>query len=169
MIESTIRSPTQDRSMPAPGGAPSSSVTERAARNAEQPASTADLIRALRDESALLVRQEIALAKVELKENAVAAGKSSAVIGVGAFVALLGLALLTVALAAGVAQILVATTAMGVTAAWLCGFLIAGVICAVAGGLAGYFGWRRLSQVNLYPKETLNHLKEETQCIKKRL
>ena len=130
--------------------------------------STADLLRELRDESSLLFKQEVALAKAELKESAMRAVRGSITAIVGLVVALMGIALMTTALSLGIAQLFV-LGGFGPTLANFLGFLIGALLFVAIGAGVGYAGWKRLANIDFYPRKTINHLKEETQCIKDRI
>jgi Putative Actinobacterial Holin-X, holin superfamily III len=74
----------------------------------------------VRTDAGLLVRQEIALAKAEVKERAVRVAKQAALFGVAGLVAYAGLLAL-------VAAIVLAVAALGVVA-WLAALLVAALV-----------------------------------------
>lgn len=96
-----------------------------------------ELVSELGHDTGLLVRQEIALAKAELKQKVVRAAKGAATIGIAAFVAYTGV----LAILAAVVLILIA---LGVVA-WLAA-LIVGVVVVLAGYLLAQHGRRTLAR-----------------------
>jgi uncharacterized membrane protein YqjE len=109
---------------------------------------TADLGRLLRD--------EIDLAKVEIKEEVRTAGRAGAFIGAGALLGYLALALLSFAAAWGLAEVV----ATGVA------FLIVGVIVGIAAGIAVVIGRRDLAAVDPVPTQTVETIQEDVQWAK---
>lgn len=130
--------------------------------------STADLLRSLRDESAVLVKQEIALAKEELNEMAGDMARNGALMAAGAAVAVFGAMLLCASVAMGVAKLFIIAGIPAATAYFL-GFLIGGLLIAGGGAIAAYVGWKRFSSLSFYPRETVAHFKKETQKLRDRL
>jgi hypothetical protein len=119
--------------------------------------SIADLFTELSRDLSALVRQEAALARTELKEQAQALGRDAAVIGVGAA---LGLAALLAATAALV-LLLVHFNVMP----WAAAAIVAVVLGLVGGGMV----WSRLSAMRkrtMAPVETIESIKETAQWLK---
>jgi hypothetical protein len=103
-----------------------------------------------------LVRQEIALAKVETKEELVKAGQAA---GMGAGAALAGhmaLLFLSFALAWLLAQAM--NTALA--------FLIVGIIYAATAGLLALGARKRAQAIHPVPEQTVETLKEDVQWAK---
>lgn len=98
-----------------------------------------------------LLRSEMELARVEIREEAAKAGRAAGMLGAGALVAYLGLGLLATAAAWGLAEV--------VDAGWA--FLIVGAVVAVAGGVLLMMGRNRLREVRPVPDETVETLKED--------
>jgi uncharacterized membrane protein len=95
------------------------------------------LVSDLRSDAGLLVRQEIALAKAELKEKVAGVAKQAAMFGAAGLLAYAGLLVLVVALILGV-------IALGV-AAWL---------AALAVGIVALLGAYVIVQRARHPKKT---------------
>lgn len=88
---------------------------------------TKELVQALSEQTSTLVRKELALAQVELKEKGKHAGLGGGLIGGGGLLALYGLGALLAAI------IMLLGTAI---APWLSALIVALVLFAVAGALA---------------------------------
>jgi uncharacterized membrane protein YqjE len=113
--------------------------------------SLGDLFGNLTSDLSGLVRSEMELARVEIREEAAKAGRAVAMLGGGALVAYLGLGLLAMAAAWGLAEV--------IDAGWA--FLIVGAVVAAVGGVLLMMGRDRLRQVRPVPDETVETLKED--------
>jgi hypothetical protein len=107
----------------------------------------------------VLVRQEVELAKAELREEASKAAKAGGMLGGAGIAALFGLLLLSFALAWGLAE----AVPEGVA------FLIVGAIYAIAAVLLFVTGRARMREVHPVPDETVDTLKEDVQWARARL
>jgi uncharacterized membrane protein YqjE len=119
------------------------------------------LLRGILADLRMLVREEIALARVELREQA---GRAKA--------AAISLCLAGGALAIGLVFLLVAVaTAVADALNWpvWAGFLVLAVVLCMAGLAAMLFGRQQLRRVHAVPTETMSTLKENTEWIAKRL
>ena len=103
-----------------------------------------------------LLRDELALAKVELKEEITKAGRAGGMFGAAALAGYMTIVLLSFAAAWGLAELM----AIG----WA--FLIVGAIWGVAGGFLFLRGRDQLEKVNLKPAQTIDTLKEDVQWAK---
>jgi len=110
-----------------------------------------DLIRSLADDLGTLLRQEIDLAKMELRRTAGRVAADSAYIGVGVAIAAVGGLCLVLAMALGLGALL--------GSYWL-GTLITGVVLLLVGGGFFYKGLRDLRSGGLMPTQTTESLKE---------
>lgn len=115
-----------------------------------------ELFSDLANETSTLVRNEVALAKVELTEKATALGKNMAALVVGGAVAYAAL------LAICAAVILLLAMAMP---AWLSA-LIVGLIVGCVAWLMINKAVSALRRTELTPQETVESLKEDAQWIK---
>lgn len=115
-----------------------------------------DLFRQLAQDSATLVRQEMALAKVELRENVKSVARDTAKIAVGAVVAAVGALVLVLFL------VLLLGDALGKY--WL-GALIVGVLFVAIGGFLAMGAMKRLKKDSITPDQTLQTLKEDKQWL----
>ena len=130
--------------------------------------SLADLMRELRDETTTLLKQEIALAKTELSENAAKAGRNVATLGIGAMVAYAGFILLLVALSL-LAQVGLERAGLNQEIARWLGPAAVGLIVAVIGYMLIAKAKTTLSKESLAPKKTIQTLKEDKQWTQEKL
>jgi uncharacterized membrane protein YqjE len=120
----------------------------------EQPGtdqSLGELFGTLTSDLSELVRSEMELARVEIREEAAKAGRAASFLGAGGLIAYLGLGLLAMAAAWGLAEV--------VDAGWA--FLIVGVVIAAIGAVLVMKGRDRLREVRPVPEETVETLKED--------
>lgn len=121
--------------------------------------SLSELFTEMTSEVSTLFQQEVALAKAELREEAGKAGQAAGMLAGAAIAGLVGLLILTMALAFAIGDALENT--------WL-GFLIVGVLLAIAAAVLAQAGRKRLQTINPKPERTLETLKEDMQTIKER-
>jgi len=134
-------------------------MAEQGNNNLASEASMAELVRQLSDQTTLLARQEVALAKVELAEKGKRAGLGAGMFGgaglvgayaVGAFVA--------------AAIIGLATAVDG----WLAAVIVGLVLAAVAGVLA-LVGKNRVQEATPpLPEEAISSAKQDVETVKAR-
>ena len=118
--------------------------------------SLGQLFSQLTTDLSVLVRDEIELAKVELKADMRAVGKSGGLLGGAAFAGYLTVVLLSFALAWGLAELMPAGLA----------FLIVGVLWAVVGAVAYTAGRKQMAGTSLKPEQTVETLKEDVAWAK---
>jgi fatty acid desaturase len=122
--------------------------------------SLGELFADLAQEAGTLVRQEVALAKVELTQNATRVGKDLGFLAVGGAVAYGGFLAI-------VAAVIFLLAANGV--AWWLASLLVGLVVAAVGYFLVQRGLTALKQQDLAPRQTLETLKEDTQWAKEQL
>lgn len=120
--------------------------------------SVGDLLGNVTSDLSKLMRQEVALAKVELKEEAAKAGKASGLLGGAGAVGYLVLVFLSLAL------MFALDNAMGIGWAALITAVILGIVAAVL----FVVGRGQLKQLNPKPEQTVETLKEDVQWAKNR-
>src|SRR6187549_1698949 len=103
-----------------------------------QPNSVSGLLRELRDETTTLMRQEVALAKTEMKENVSRMGSHAAQIAVGGFVAYAGIIVLLIGIGHLLGALLIRMGLDAQVAQWLAPSIV-GLIVAI-------IGWMMLSK-----------------------
>jgi uncharacterized membrane protein YqjE len=113
-----------------------------------------ELFRQLAQDSATLVRQEMALAKAEMTQNLKAAARDATMVAVGGGVALLGLLVLILFL------VLVIGDALN---EYWAGALIVGLLFLIIGGVLAMGALKRLKHDSLTPARTIDTLKEDKQ------
>lgn len=127
----------------------------RAMRGSADPA-LGDLFRQLAQDSATLVRQEMALAKAELRSNVKSVARDAVMVGVGGVLALLGGLVLLAFLVVAVGDAL--------DNYWLSALIVGGVFLIV-GGLLAMTNLNRLKHEEVAPTRTLETLKEDKQWL----
>ena len=120
--------------------------------------SVGDLLGEVTGDLSKLMRQEVALAKVELKEEATKAGKASGLLGGAGAVGYLVLVFLSLALMFALDNV------MGIGWAALLTAVLLGIVAAVL----FVVGRNRFKQVNPKPEQTVETLKEDVQWAKNR-
>ena len=115
-----------------------------------------DLFRQLAQDSATLVRQEMALAKAELRENVKSVARDTAKIAVGAVLAAVGALVLVLFL------VLLLGDALG---KYWAGALIVGILLLAIGAFLAMGAMKRLKKDSITPDQTLQTLKEDKQWL----
>lgn len=108
-----------------------------------------------------LMRDEVALARVELREQAGRAKMAAASLGAAAVALLLGVIFLLIALSIGIADLLNWPV-------WA-GYFVVALLLAIGGAVALASGRRKLRNVRPMPEQTVETLKENSEWIAKRL
>jgi uncharacterized membrane protein YqjE len=108
-----------------------------------------------------LIREEIALARVEIREQAWRARAAAISFGIAAASLLLGGIFLLISIATAVADMLDWPV-------WA-GFLVVAALLGLAGLVTLSSGRRQLQNVHAVPQETVSTLKENSEWIAKRL
>ncbi|HEX8386209.1 MAG TPA: phage holin family protein [Rubricoccaceae bacterium] len=121
--------------------------------------SIGDLFGELFRETSTLVRQEIALAKVEITTDAKAAGKDAGAAIAGGAVAYAGLIVLLAGLGWGLGELL------GDDREWL-GLTLVGLAVVIAGFLMLRGGLAALKKIDPTPERTIQTLKEDKEWLK---
>ena len=118
--------------------------------------SVGELIGNISNDLSQLFRQEVELAKVELKQEAAKAGKAAGMLGGAGFAGYLAVVLLSFALVFGLANVM--------DAGWAA--LIVAAVWAIVGGVLFATGRTKLKTVDPVPHRTVNTLKEDAQWLK---
>lgn len=149
--------------------APKTSITrtdELATRNDTESLPT--LFSRLGDDVVQLFNSQFALFKVEIKEEANAYARGIAMIAVGAVIAVIGFALLNVAIAFAVST-LFANANFSQPASYALGFVVTGAFYAVIGAILVLLMKSRLAKQELVPKRTVAELRKDKQWLKNEL
>jgi len=118
--------------------------------------SVGELIGNISDDLSRLFRQEVELAKVEIKQEAAKAGKAAGMLGGAGFAGYLAVVLLSFALVFGLANVM--------DAGWAA--LIVAVIWGIIGAVLYASGRKRLKTVDPMPHRTVETIKEDAQWLK---
>jgi hypothetical protein len=119
------------------------------------------LVRGILTDLRELVREEIALARVEVRETAGRAKLAAASLGAAVVALAFGATFLLIAIAVGIADLF----------SWpvWAGFLVVALLLSIMGAAMFAAGRRRLRTVNPMPEQTVQTLKENSEWIAKRL
>ena len=115
-----------------------------------------------------LFNSQLALFKVEIKEEASAYARGVTMIAVGAVIAVIGFALLNVAIAFAVST-LFAQANFSQPASYALGFVVTGVFYLLVGGVVVLLMKNRLAKQELVPKRTVAELRKDKQWLKNEL
>jgi hypothetical protein len=126
--------------------------------NGRDPGDTSigELIGNISNDLSQLFRQEVELAKTEVKQEAAKAGKAAGMLGGAGFAGYLAVVLLSFALVFGLANVM--------DAGWAA--LIVAVLWAIIGGVLYATGRKRLKTVDAVPHRTVDTIKEDAQWLK---
>ena len=119
------------------------------------------LIRGVLMDLRTLIREEIALARVEIRDQAGRAKAAALSFGIAAAALAFGGIFLLVAIATAIADLLEWPV-------WA-GFLVVAVLLSIVGMVTLTSGRKQLSNVHAVPPETVSTLKENSEWIAKRL
>ena len=119
------------------------------------------LVRGILMDLRTLVREEIALARVEIREQAGRARAAAVSFGIAAGALAFGGIFLLIAMATAIADLLDWPV-------WA-GFLVMAVLLSLIGFVTLASGRRKLAAVHAVPRETISTLKENSAWIAKRL
>ena len=129
--------------------------------------SVVDLVRELAQEGSTLVREEVALAKAEMREKLSVYERNAAAIAVGAGLLLAALLLAVAALNRGLTALLELAVGVGV-AVWLAPLLLAGVTFAVGYGMVRR-GIAGIGDEGLAPKRTIASVREDKEWVQRKV
>src|SRR5215216_6061894 len=127
-----------------------------------------NLFSRLGDDVMQLFNSQLALFKVEIKEEANAYARGVTMIAFGAIVATVGFALLNVAIAFAVST-LFAQANFSQPASYALGFVVTGAFYVLIGGLIALLMKNRLAKQDLVPKRTVQELRKDKQWLKNEL
>jgi uncharacterized membrane protein YqjE len=122
----------------------------------------------LADDVMELVNSQLALFKVEIKEEANAYARGAAMIAFGAAIATVGFALLNVAIAFAVST-LFSQANFSQPASYALGFLVTGGFYVLVGGIVVLVMKNRLGRRNLMPERTVQELRKDKKWLKNEL
>ena len=126
------------------------------------------LLSRLGDDVMVLLDTKLSLLKVEIKDEANEFARDGIMIGVGGIIAAIGFALLNVALAFAIST-LFANFELSQAAKYAIGFVAAGVLYLITGGLIVLAMKNRLAKQSLVPDRTVAELRKDKEWLKKEL
>jgi len=118
--------------------------------------SVGELIGNISDDLSRLFRQEVELAKAEIKQEASKAGKAAGMLGGAGFAGYLAVVLISFAIVFGLANVM--------DAGWAA--LIVAVVWGVIGAVLYVAGRNQLKSVDPMPRRTVDTIKEDAQWLK---
>ncbi|HKR12768.1 MAG TPA: phage holin family protein [Pyrinomonadaceae bacterium] len=127
-----------------------------------------NLFSRLGDDVMQLFNSQLALFKVEIKEEASAYARGAAMIAFGAAVAVVGFALLNVAIAFAVST-LFAQANFSQPASYALGFVVTGGFYLLVGAIVILVMKSRLARHDLVPQRSIQELRKEKQWLKNEL
>ena len=122
----------------------------------------------LGDDVMELFNSQLALFKVEIKEEASAYARGVTTIAVGAVIAVVGFALLNVAIAFAVST-LFAQANFSQPASYALGFVVTGAFYLIVGAILVMLMKSRLAKQELVPQRTVQELRKDKQWLKNEL
>lgn len=136
--------------------------------SSSQPNSITGLLRELRDETTTLMRQEVALAKTEMKENVSRMGGHVAHIAVGGFVAYAGIIVLLIGIGHLLGAVLIKAGMDEQVAQWLAPSII-GLVIAIIGYMMLSKAKHAMAQDEIAPRKTVETLRENKEWAQRKL
>src|SRR5215218_696769 len=122
----------------------------------------------LGDDVMQLFNSQLTLFKVEIKEEATAYARGITMIAIGAVIAVVGFALLNVAIAFGVST-LFAQANFNQPASYALGFVVTGAFYVLVGAILVMLMKNRLGKTELVPQRTVAELRKDKQWLKNEL
>jgi len=126
------------------------------------------LLSRLGDDVLQLINSQLALFKVEIKEEANTYIRGAVIIALGAAIAMIGFALLNVAVAFGVST-LFAQANLSQPATYALGFVVTGLFYLVVGGIVVLAIKSRLAKQDLVPTRSVEELRKDKEWLKNEL
>jgi len=127
-----------------------------------------ELFGRLGEDAMRLLNSQLALFKVEIKEEADVYARGASMMAVVAAIGAIGFALANVAVAFGVST-LFANADISQPAKYALGFLITGIFYVVIGGIVLVTMKNRLAKQRLMPARTVEELRKDKEWLKKEL
>lgn len=133
----------------------------------ESAAGIGTLLKELRDETTLLVRQEVALARTELNQKLSKLGRNAAYLVSGSQVAFAGLLFVLLAITAGIYVAFVAAD-LALNGLWAAP-LIVGCVVSLIGLALVMKGKRALQSTSPLPEQTIETMKENKEWVREKV
>lgn len=126
------------------------------------------LLSRLGDDVLQLINSQLALFKVELKEEAHAYIRGAITIALGAAISMIGFALLNVAVAFGVSTLFTQLN-LSQPATYALGFVVTGLFYLIVGGIVVLLIKNRLAKQDLVPTRSVEELRKDKEWLKNEL
>jgi len=123
--------------------------------------SLSELIRELRDEATVLLRQEVAMAKTEMSEKASKLGRDIGTLVVGGAVAFLAAIFMLLAVTGGLAVMLMSVK-FDLHAIWIAPLIVGVIVAVIAAAMIAKVK-QSLASASLVPHKTIETLKDDKQ------
>lgn len=130
--------------------------------------SATELVKELRDEVTHLIRQEVALARVEVSEKAARMARNAAYLATGGAIAFAGLIILLMAASAGLYVGLWAAGLSHATSGWLAP-LIVGVVVGLIGYALVQKAISTFKRESLMPERTVQSMEHNKHWVKEKV
>jgi hypothetical protein len=127
-----------------------------------------NLLRDLRDETTTLLRQEVALAKTEMKENVSRATSHVVHIAVGGFVAYAGIIVLLIGIGHLLGALLIRAGLDEQVAQWLAPTIV-GLVVAIIGWIMLSKAKNAMANESIAPRQTIDSIRENKQWAQSKL
>lgn len=127
-----------------------------------------DLVKELRDETALLVRQEVLLARREIQEKINHVKRSMIAMVAGALTAAAGAWFILLAASNGLAAAFVEAGMAAEIAVWLAPLCV-GLVVAIGGLLSLWGGQKSLKSESMKPRKTIQSLEETKEWAREKV
>ncbi|MCA1575690.1 MAG: phage holin family protein [Acidobacteria bacterium] len=147
-------------------GAASTAFTPEVVQNSDE--SLPSLVGRLGDDVMQLFDTKLSLLKVEMKEEVNEYVRDGVMIAAGGIIAAIGFALLNVALAFGIST-LFANADLSQPGKYAIGFVSAGLLYLIVGGVIITIMKNRLAKQSLVPDRTVEELRKDKQWLKNEL
>jgi len=132
------------------------------------PNSIPSLLRDLRDETTTLLRQEVALAKTEMKENVSRATSHAVHIAIGGFVAYAGVIVLLIGIGHLLGALLIRAGLDEQVAQWLAPAIV-GLVVAIIGYMMLSKAKNAMASEGIAPRQTIDSIRENKQWAQSKL
>jgi hypothetical protein len=132
------------------------------------PNSIPNLLRDLRDETSTLFRQEVALAKTEMKENVSRMTNHAVKVAVGGFVAYAGIIVLLIGIGHLLAALLIRAGLDEEVAQWLAPSIV-GLLVAIIGWIMLSKAKNAIAHDDLAPRQTIDSMRDNKQWAQSKL
>src|SRR5688572_30026252 len=132
------------------------------------PNSIPNLLRDLRDETTTLFRQEVALAKTEMKENVSRMTGNAVKIAVGGFVAYAGVIVLLIGIGHLLGALLIRAGLDEQVAQWLAPSIV-GLLVAIIGYMMLSKAKNAMASEGIAPRQTIDSIRENKQWAQSKL